>query len=349
MIKKLTGYVLFFILGGFLVTCIMLSQTIAEGVSYGLNICLYSLIPALFFFIAVSNIICNTQLSSILSAPFAWLARVVFRLDGRLFSVFLLSIIGGYPVGAKIIGDKVRSGEISSQTGAYLLNFCVNCSPAFLISYLSVKLWNSVAIGVLLFCSQTLSCILIAFVTGFGRQIHQCHVQSAKQQPPLSTIVVNSVVNATKTLGVLCSFVLLFCAIYPLLAKLPMPDTISFFLRPALEVISGVQEVAHLPVEQGVLMASLFTSFGGACVYLQVFAMLNHTNIRFFSWFFTRLCYTGVSVVLTRTGLFLFDSSITCMSPSGKINVIPYSHSFPVAIGMMVLASMLLMISLRRK
>ena len=50
--------------------------------------------------------------------------------------IILVGFLSGYPLGAKVIGEMVSSGNISKAEGKYLITFCNNTSISFLINYI---------------------------------------------------------------------------------------------------------------------------------------------------------------------------------------------------------------------
>ncbi|MFA9382095.1 MAG: hypothetical protein ACERKO_13650, partial [Acetanaerobacterium sp.] len=109
------------------------AQAVSAGVRDGLLVCANTLIPSLFPFMILCAFIVNSRLSDYLSAPFAFFTARVLRLPAFTGSVFLLSLVGGYPVGARMIAQLYREGRISGHTASRMLLFCVNAGPAFLI------------------------------------------------------------------------------------------------------------------------------------------------------------------------------------------------------------------------
>lgn len=349
-LEKIYPYAVFVVIVGVLLSGLLFSGEISAGIADGVTLCLNTLIPSLFFFMILANIIGNSILAELLARPFLWFSRRVLRLDGKLFSIWILSLLGGYPVGAKLIGDQLRAGRITQQTAKHLLPICVNCSPAFLVSYVALKFWGSLTLGVLLFVSQILACLIIAIVTGWGHPLYRTTSSSESTYPPPSILLVDAVVGATKTMGVICGFVLAFSALFPLLAYLPLSETQQFYLRGGLEVVSGVQSLSGVSLINSILLASLFTAFGGLCVFLQVFAMLRGSGISFLYFFALRLCYTVLSVVLTWVGLHLLPPSAVISTatirdatvPGGILTLQPFHHSLPVAIGLLLSGALLL-------
>ncbi len=73
----------------------------------------------------------------------AVVSRLLFRPFHLLFGTsfygsfaVLSGFFCGYPMGAKIIADLLLQGKISLEEASYLLSFCNNASPSFIITFL---------------------------------------------------------------------------------------------------------------------------------------------------------------------------------------------------------------------
>ncbi|WP_195542721.1 hypothetical protein [Massiliimalia timonensis] len=346
--KRILPSLLFGVTACCLIACILLSADLTQGISQGIHLCLNSLIPSLYFFMILSNLIMNSRLCQVLARPFRFLSRKVLHLDDSLFTIFLLSMLGGYPIGAKLVADQIKQGNITPQTGRYLLNFCVNCSPAFLMSYLSVRLWGNIGPGFLIYLSQILSALLIAVFTGLR---HPCKIEKSVSlsAPKLSSsaVFVSSVNQATHTMGIICSFVVVFCAAFPILDRLLSSyGTLSIWLKGLLEVTAGCQNLSELSAYSSILAASLFTSFGGVCVFLQITALISGTGISIIKWLLWRIPYTLLSVGITYLGILLFPQSLSCFGTSqGAFEAKWFTVSPAASVSMIVTAGVLLFLS----
>lgn len=345
--KKALPMLLFWITTICLVGCILLSQDISAGISQGIHICLNSLIPSLYFFMILSNIIMNTSLCRVLARPFRLFSRRVLKLNDKLFVIFLLSLLGGYPVGAKLIGDQLKEHRISVKTGQRMMMFCVNCSPAFLICYLSLYLWDSMVIGVILYLSQVLAALLMAVLSGFRYPIpKQVPAAQGSQQDTLSAVFVSSVNQATHTMGIICSFVVTFCAAFPILDHFLSDGKLSLAIKGLLEVTAGCQGLASVSFLSSVLGAALFTSFGGVCVFLQITAIVIKSGISIWRWILSRILYTALSVLFAYLGFLLVRPTADCFV--GNAAPLPakwFTTSPAASFCMVLLAGMLLFVS----
>ena len=86
------------------IVCIMLlifSKECADGAFSGVEMCINVLIPSLFPFMAVSSFTVKSGISDFLGKPFGKIMKSVFGLSPCFAPILLLSVTGGYPIGAK--------------------------------------------------------------------------------------------------------------------------------------------------------------------------------------------------------------------------------------------------------
>ena len=94
----------------------------AEGIRQGIRLCLSSVIPSLYLFLVFADFLALTDGGTILFRPFGLLGGL-FGVPKGAVPVILLSLIGGYPVGAKMLAQKVRRGQLNPRTAERLLCF----------------------------------------------------------------------------------------------------------------------------------------------------------------------------------------------------------------------------------
>lgn len=103
-----------------------------EGMSLWLN----TLIPTLLPFIILTGVLIHTGGIEKLLAPLAPVFRFLLGVDVYGGYVFLLGMLCGYPMGAKLASDLYEADRISRTEAHYLTTFCNHASPAFVITYL---------------------------------------------------------------------------------------------------------------------------------------------------------------------------------------------------------------------
>ena len=129
----------------------------------GLKLWLETLLPTLLPFMILTGILVHTDWITKILQPTAPFFKVVFGLSPGGAYVFLLGLLTGYPMGAKLTADLYYAGKISRQEAEYLLTFCNNPSPAFLITYvghicLEGKLHIGFLVGILFLSDMICMC-----------------------------------------------------------------------------------------------------------------------------------------------------------------------------------------------
>ena len=115
--------------------CILDAKTVLQGATNGIELCMRSVIPALFPLLTCSTYLTGNLgiFSSSLLRPVGKLCRIPSSCVGILITGFL----GGYPTGAQAVAQAYESGSISKETASRMLGFCNNAGPAFIFGILS--------------------------------------------------------------------------------------------------------------------------------------------------------------------------------------------------------------------
>ena len=111
----------------------------SEASAAGLLLWFHTLVPVLLpFFILSSLLIALDGVSSLMGFLYPILHRI-FGCSREGCFCLASGFLCGFPTGARITGELVRTRHISVEEGDYLLGFCNNVSPAFLIGFCVTK------------------------------------------------------------------------------------------------------------------------------------------------------------------------------------------------------------------
>ena len=105
------------------VAVLLFSTEIRQGVVRGLSLSAQSVIPSLFIFTAMSLFIIKSGLGQILGRLICPVTRPLLDLSADQSAVFLISMVAGYPVGAKLLNSLYLDGKISRGKALKMLNF----------------------------------------------------------------------------------------------------------------------------------------------------------------------------------------------------------------------------------
>lgn len=328
---------------------IVFSAELAEGIRRGLDLCWRLLIPSTFLFLAVSNFLTSTPAGDWIARPFAPLSRLL-RIPRPAMTIVVLSLVGGYPVGAKLLTDAVRRGALPARTADRMLAFCVNCGPAFLITGIGVGIFRNLSSGVVIYLSQIIACLAVGCLSGIGKAADPWNAPrtgTASGPPSPSRTLVCSVNEATRTMATICAFVTAFSALLSA-ASLPLsrlPGDAGRLVFGLLEVTAGCSGLPELTACNPLLAAVVFTAFGGICVILQICAILHGSGISLRTFLLWRIPYTLISLGVSELLFCCLPGTVPALSANHALSCGWYSVSPAATIFLAFLCIMLLFFS----
>ena len=123
-----------------------------------------AIFPSLFPFLVIINIIINYDGIHIYSKLLGNIICKPLKLPKECNFPLLVSILCGYPLGARYTCDLYEKNIIDLNTCERLLNIASNASPLFIIGSVGASMMLSNKIGYLLLLSNTLSCMFMGFI-----------------------------------------------------------------------------------------------------------------------------------------------------------------------------------------
>lgn len=316
-------------------------EAAAAGISDGLLLCVKVIIPSLFPFIALAAFISKSGVADWLGRRLSPVTRLLFHMPGTAACTILMGMIGGYPVGSKMIAGLYQEQKINRQDAHRLFLYCVNPGPAFAISAVGVSVLGSRQSGLLLFASLLLSSVFLGVLSGI---VHRKDpVDSAgkgqEKRQSLADAYVESVADASGTMYGICAWVVLFSSIITLICLLPMPPQIHTLVSCILECSRGV---SSLPVHSLPLLAAIL-GWGGVCVHCQVLPYVLKTGMSPLRFLLGRAAHAATAYAAARILLLLFPQPVTAFSSGAQPLPAFAAGSIPAAVGLLVMSGLLIL------
>lgn len=219
--------------------------------------------PALFPFLALMPLLTGPEACVTYDRMFAWLMKPVFRLPGSAAPAVIIGLISGSPGGA------ISLARIASQTGMKksslrrLAPVICGLSPAYLIMGVGLALFGSVETGLKLAGIQLGVQLFLLFILRFFRSVDDAAVPDITfdAKPGFIRPAVEAV------LGV-CGYMVFFSVAASAAAVLT-GEKIGRFLLLALNLPSGMAELADPGVPGRMTLAAIAVGFGGICISAQ--------------------------------------------------------------------------------
>lgn len=319
-----------------LITCVgllLFPQAASAGAKNGLVLCSDVLIPSLFTFMVLSSFIVKSGFSAKLEALLNPVTQVLFGLPGSAGATILLSMVGGYPAGARGVRALLEEKQINPAQANQMLCFCVGAGPAFVVSVIGGGIFKNTKIGAILFFSQVIAALLLG---AFSRCIFKN--TSKNTAPPqrrsakmdIATALVESCEDATTGTINMCAFVVLFSSLMMILAQSGALSRISSFLEqmgvaPAmaesivpllLEITNGCVTAAKSKASPE--LVSFAIAWAGICVQFQIFACISEIPVNRPLIIFFRFLHGLLAAAISNVAFRLFPVSVETFSNYGQ-------------------------------
>ena len=273
------------------------ATTVSSGID-GVEVCMRTLVPSMLPFLVLSSLLTHT-----FSGTQLRILKPISRFCGIPYgaeALMVIGLLGGYPMGAKMISDAYSSGNISRKDALHMLAFCNNAGPAFIFGVLGALFSNPLIPWI-----TWLIHIVAALITGYVRNNVPEKPCPTVSQPPVN--IVRIIENSAKTMGVICTWVILFRIVIGFLTKRFL-NTFPFALQ---ALMAGILELANGIIRLGsvadppsrFVICTLVLSFGGLCVLMQTASVTSAIGIR--SYFPGKVIHCILSTVLAGNIQFL--------------------------------------------
>lgn len=310
-----------------------------SGTAEGILISGRVIIPSLFPFTACVLFLNGSGAFKI----FKYLTPVtkrIFKINGELFAIMLLSCIGGYPIGAKLLNEAVNAKKISPQNAGVMINYCVNAGPAFVIIAVGTGVLGSKRAGLVLFAAHLTASFIIGSLCGF---FIKPETSVKKENSPPQNIADNFVLSvssaASAVLGI-CGYVIFFSAINAYFNCYSVKLPFLKYVQAVFEVTNGVYSARNITV------ISFLLGFAGLSVWCQVFSVGKNIKINIPFFFAARTVHGALSAIITRILIRVFGITV---SASVAARFKPFYGNGALGVSMFAMVIILLMSIFNKK
>lgn len=307
-------------------------KEINSSVRSGITLCGEIIIPSLFPFTIVSIFMFKSGIISNICKIISPITKVLFKLDETTFGVYLLSLIAGYPVGAKLINELHKNKIISSKKAENMLYYCVNGGPAFIVIAVGLGLLNNKQIGLILLFSHILSSLIICFIIARFENFEDSNHNNIKKTNLISAFV-ESTADATTSMFSICSWVILFSVVSVVIELLVKNQEINTILSCLFEVTTGINKLSKIGTVSAI---SLTLGLSGICVHMQVISSIKNIRISYLPFFIVKFINGILSSIITSITLRLCPVTVATFSSFSKNDLKINSGSFPLFFALML-------------
>ncbi len=247
----------------------------------GLSLCADILIPTLFPFMVISEMLVRADIASYVAPLLSKPMRILFGVSGSGAAALILGMLCGFPVGGRTAAALYEKGDISKRDAEMLMSFCNLPSAPFMIFAVGEKLFGSRELGVFLYLNiltVTLFCGIIMNIIKKKREPER-YPEDPRMQVGASSLIrvfTDSVASAAGAVVNVCAYVAFFTCAVGSLGNIfsGFGETTKAILFSFFELTSGSAACSSLkPKALGVILASAAAGWSGLSVFFQIFSL----------------------------------------------------------------------------
>ena len=281
-------------------------KAVFDGAESGLLLWFQVVFPTLFPFMLVSGLMLSGGGLAVISRIFGRLFSTLFATSPNGSFAVIAGFLCGYPMGAKVSADLVRSGRISRDEGAYLLSFCNNTSPIFIMNFI---VWKTFDREELMIPTLLILIGVPAFLSLFFRRFY---LKGRKKFSDLSDKKKNNVkllnfemldsclADSFESIVKVGLYIIFFSILIALPGKLSAGHPLLAGILPALEMTNGIlmihKAAPDLTVSYPLILG--LTSFGGFCSAAQTKCMLKAASLPILPYIIQKLTAAAAASLL---------------------------------------------------
>lgn len=293
-----------------------------SAASDGINLWIFVVMPSLFPFFIISDLLIALKIPENIARLFAPIARFLFNTSGYGAYVFIMSIFSGYPSGAKITRELIEANKITDAEGQKILSFSSTSGPLFIIGAVGAGMLKSTHAGYIIFICHVLGAIVNGILLNFFTKRNSTLKEVSNKTHTLynnsspGNLMSSAIANSLYTSGFIGGYIILFSVIIALLDKIAffsvitniigiaIPSSVSWLLgivaKTSLEISNGCKIISSLSCqyELKLILCSFIIAFSGFSIIGQVGSIINKTKINLKAYILYKLNHGVISSAL---------------------------------------------------
>jgi len=339
----------------------------------GLLLWFNTVLPSLLPFIIVANVLIASGGIYFFKKIFNPIMKPLFNVPSCSAFPWIMGLVSGYPMGAKITADLRENNQISDIETQRLLGFCNNSGPSFIVGVVGVGLLQNEQLGYFLFIIHLISSILVGIIFRFyGKNNFSVSPYSPQSFNPAKSIggaLGSSITHSMEVIMQIGGYIILFSVIVTLIKNTYFMALLSnllyFILKPfgislglasswalgMIELSNGASLIASSSGLQNLKLSilSFLIGWGGLSVHAQALHLLQSANIHSSLYLLGKLLHATLSFLLTYLLFPLYLTYAEKLTPAFAISHHKSFSFLSITLLLLIFLFSLLAVTLHRK
>lgn len=282
-----------------LIELLINKEIIFKTISYSLNIWVNSLIPSLFPFFVISDILINYNITNYIPPVTKKIFTKIFNISNNIVTIFFLSLISGFPSSARNIKLMLDNNLITKKEGTHTLIFTHFSNPLFILGTVSLFL-NSNTLALIILISHYIPNIILGIIT---RNLNTPTKNIITNNKIISfpNILINSIKKSIDTLLMILGTLSIFLVISGIIInRLNLNIYSQSILKCILEITMGLKSISELNIPNiyKTIISSMAISFGGLSIHIQVLSFIEEYKLSYKTFLISRFYHSILSGII---------------------------------------------------
>lgn len=290
-------------------------ETSIKSAKKGLDLWFNLLVPSLLPFLFISSLLISTGFVDILGKYLQPIMKPLFNVSGVGIFPFTMSIMSGYPVGAKLTSNLREGKSISKTMGNRLISFSSTSGPLFILGTVAIGMLALPELGLIFILPHYLGAITLGFIFRFYRKDDKdfdknirLYDDKAKDKKPLGFLMTKCIKDSMDSMFIIGGFVIIYSVIIDLLllsnvfnsaiTRLSLItsidiNTLKGLTAGIIELTNGCQIVSSLDIStiSKILIINFLIGWGGFSIHSQAISFISSTDLSVKIYLFSKFCH----------------------------------------------------------
>ncbi|MGN0961648.1 MAG: nucleoside recognition domain-containing protein [Christensenellales bacterium] len=284
----------------------------------GIRLWATKVLPALLPFFILVKLLSYTTFSKSIGKFLTPITHKLYGVGGVSGYIYIMSILSGYPVGAKLTAEIYKDGGINKGQAHTISSFTSTSGPLFVLGTVGIGLFGNQLLGIVVLISHYLGAILNGLI--YRYKDNSVNAQASFKDPTntLNDCMTSSIMSILVVGGFIAIFYMLLTLLLHinafslptyLLSKIGIPKeltiaTISGFI----EVTTGMSLLSQCAIsfDLQAIIASFLISFGGLSIHAQAYCFLSNFDMPYSKFLLQKLTHASLSAIITLLIVLIF-------------------------------------------
>ena len=277
----------------------------------GVRIWSIKVLPSLLPFFILTKLLSYTNFVPSIGKFLSPFTSKLYGVGGVSGYIYAMSIISGYPVGAKLTSDFYKNNLVTYSQATTITSFTSTSGPLFILGSVSIGLFNDTKMGIIILISHYLGAIINGLFYKNKSSSQILSINHVTSDNAINESMTSSIVSIMTVGGFIALFymilnIMLHCNLfYPITTVLEIigidGQISNSILCGIIEVTSGCIYLSKINLSF-ILKTSILSfliAFGGLSIHAQAYCYLKSFDLKYSHFLIQKITHAIISASVT--------------------------------------------------